>query len=302
MERRPLGDTRLQVTPVCLGCSGLGGMPEIFGYDVPEDRGVATVTRMLDGPLNFLDTSAGYSDGESERRIGLALKAYGGLPAGVVLATKVDPDPDTGGFAAADVRRVAEQSLERLGIDSFQLLYLHDPEVIGFSESMASGGPVEELIRLRDEGIADHLGVAGGPIDMLLEFLATGEFEVVLTHNRYTLVDQSAEPLLAEAERTGVGVVNGAVFGGGILAKGPDANPNYMYSQAPPELLARVREIEEVCARYDVPLGAAALRFSLREPRIASTVAGLSRPERVDEVVDWATRPIPDELWKELGV
>lgn len=302
MERRPLGRTGLEVTPVCLGCSGLGGMPEIFGYDVPRERAIATVRRMLDGPLTFLDTSAGYANGESERRIGEAIRDHGGLPAGVVLATKVDPDPETGGYQAADVRRVAEHSLERLGIDRFDLLYLHDPETIGFARSMASKGPVEELVRLRDEGIARHLGVAGGPIEMLQAFLRTGVFEVVLTHNRFTLVDRSAEPLLDDAVAAGIGVVNGAVFGGGILAKGPDAFGKYAYEDASPALLDRVREIDAVCRRYDVPLGAAALRFSMREPRITSTVTGLSRPERVDEIVGWATMPIPDELWKELGV
>lgn len=301
MERRPLGRTGLEVTPVCLGCSGLGGMPEIFGYDVPRERAIATVRRMLDGPLNFLDTSAGYAEGESERRIGAAVREHGGLPAGVVLATKVDPDPDTGGYTASDVRRVAEQSLERLGLDRFDLLYLHDPETIGFAASMASRGPVEELIRLRDEGVAAHLGVAGGPVEMLRSFLRTGVFEVVLTHNRFTLVDRSAEPLLDDAVAAGIGVVNGAVFGGGILAKGPDAFGKYAYEDASADVLDRVRGIDAVCRRYDVPLGAAALRFSMREPRITSTVTGLSRPERVDEIVEWATMPIPDELWKELA-
>jgi D-threo-aldose 1-dehydrogenase len=54
------------------------------------------------------------------------------------------------------------------------------------------------------------------------------------------------------------------------------------------------------CTAHDVPLGAAALQFSLREPRIASTVVGVSHPERVDQTVAWANWPVPDELWQEL--
>lgn len=297
---RPLGGTGLEVTPVCLGCGVLGGMERIFGYDVTADQGVATVRRALDSPVNFLDTSAGYSDGESERRVGAALRANDGLPDGYVLATKVDPDPETRDYSGAQVHRCAEQSRERLGIDSFQLLYLHDPEVIGYDAAMAPGGPVEALVELRKAGVAAHLGVAGGPIDLLSRFVATGLFEVVLTHNRYTLVDQSAGPLLDQATAAGVAVVNAAPFGGGILAKGPEAVAKYAYREADDAILNRIRTMQDRCTAHDVPLGAAALQFSLREPRIASTVVGVSQPERVDQTVAWANWPIPDELWREL--
>lgn len=300
LERRQLGATGLEVTPVCLGCGVLGGMPAVFGYDVAADQGVATVRRALRGPLNFLDTSAGYSDGESERRVGVALRETGGMPPGYVLSTKVDPDRETRTFDAAQVHKSARESLRRLGLERFQLLYLHDPEVIGYDAAMAPGGAVEGLVELHRQGIAEHIGVAGGPIDLLLRFIETGLFEVVLTHNRFTLVDQSAEPLLAAAHAAGIAVVNAAPFGGGILAKGPAASQKYAYSDANQAILQRVQEIQARCAAYDVPLGAAALQFSMRERRIASTVVGLSAPERVDQTVAWATWPIPDELWKEL--
>lgn len=301
LDRRQLGATGLEVTPVCLGCGVLGGMPAVFGYDVAADQGVATVRRALQGPLNFLDTSAGYSDGESERRVGAALAERGGLPEGYVLSTKVDPDRATRDYSAVQVLRSAKESLERLGLERFQLLYLHDPEVIGFDAAMAPGGAVEGLVELHREGVAEHIGVAGGPVDMLLRFVDTGLFEVVLTHNRFTLVDQSAEPLLAAAQQAGVAVVNAAPFGGGILAKGPAALQKYAYRDADPDLLRRVQELQARCAAYDVPLGAAALQYSMREPRISSTVVGLSNPGRVEQTVRWATWPIPAELWKELA-
>lgn len=297
LERRTLGTTGLPVTTLCLGGGVLGGMPGVFGYDVDREQGVATVSRALTGPINFLDTSAGYSDGESERRFGAALRANGGLPEGYVLATKVDPDPATGAFDGTAVRKSAEASLERLGVDSFEILHLHDPERIGFERSMESGGPVDALLDLRREGIARHLGVAGGPVDLLRRFVDTGHFEVVLTHNRYTLLDRSAEPLIAEATARGVGVVNAAPFGGGILAKGPSAVSTYAYRTAADDLIERVRTMEEHCARLEVPLAAAALQFSIRDARIASTVVGMSTPERLDRTVELATMPIPDALW-----
>lgn len=296
---RPLGHTGLTVSAVCAGGGVLGSMPANFGYEVSAQRGIDTAARVLAGPITFLDTSNGYSGGESERRIGAAVRATGGLPPDFVLATKVDRD-DAGDFSGARVRRSLEESLQRLGLDRVPLLYLHDPEHISFDAGMAAGGPVEELVRIRDEGLADHLGVAGGPVGLMEQYVRTGVFEVVLTHNRYTLLDRSAGPLFDTAVKEGVAVVNAAVFGGGILAKGSGSSDRYAYRSAPPELLAAARAMEDACARHGVPLVAAALQLSVRDERVASTVVGFSRPERVDECVGQASIDIPAELWSEL--
>jgi D-threo-aldose 1-dehydrogenase len=289
------------VTAICVGASPLGSVPQVFGEEVEYERGVRTVQHVFDSPINFLDTANGYSNGESERRIGAAIAERGGLPNGFVLATKVDPDPVTGAFSGDRARRSAEESLERLGASRFQLLYLHDPERTTFEEAMAPGGPVEALVAMRDEGLAQHIGVAGGPIGLMLRFLRTGAFEVLLNHNRYTLVDRSAEPLIDEAEAAGVAFVNAAVYGGGLLAKGAGAMSSYAYRQASTDFLNRVRAMERACQAHGVPLRAAALKFSLRDPRIASTVVGTASPAHVDELVDLASLEIPDHLWPQLS-
>ena len=151
------------------------------------------------------------------------------------------------------------------------------------------------------EGLVDHLGVAGGPVDLLRRYLDTGAFEVVITHNRWTLLDRSADPLLDYCASAGIAVVNGAPFGGGILARGPRAEPRYAYRPGAPLVLDRAAQIETACRRHQVPIAAAALQFSLREPRITSTIVGMSRPERIDQTVELATLPIPEALWKELA-
>jgi D-threo-aldose 1-dehydrogenase len=300
LEPRVLGSTGLMVTPVCVGGSPLGSMPDAFGYDVSAERGRATVLRALEGPFNFLDTSAGYSDGESERRIGAAVREFGGLPPGFVLATKVDRDTVSGDFSGAQVRRSFEGSLERLGVDRVPLLHLHDPEHISFDEGMAPGGPVEELLKIQQEGLADHLGVAGGPVDLLSRYLRTGHFAALITHNRWTLVDRSAADLLDEAVDLNVGVINGAPFGGGVLAKGTAASGNYAYRPAGDEVLSRIRAMEQACNDAGVPLAAAALQFSMRDSRITSTIVGISRPERVEETARYAGWDIPQQLWDTL--
>ena len=191
---RVLGRTGLEVTPLCVGTSPLGNTTSSYAREVSLEDALATVRRVMDSPITFLDTGNNY--GDAERRIGIVLRERGGIPDGFV--------------------------------------------------------PLAAMQALQEEGLIAHLGVAGGPIDLLRRYLRTGAFAVVLTHNRYSLVDQSAEPLFAEAAALGVAVLN------------------------------------------------AALQFSLRDPRIVSTIAGVSRPERVDALVELARRPIPPELWEDL--
>jgi D-threo-aldose 1-dehydrogenase len=159
---------------------------------------------------------------------------------------------------------------------------------------------VEALVELKEEGIIEHLGIAGGPVALMIRFVETGLFEAVITHNRYTLVNRSAESLLDVAAQRGVAVLNAAPYGSGILAKGPDAYARYEYREAPPEMVERVRAMEMACREFGVPLAAAALQFSLRDPRVVSTIVGISRPERVEQTIELATHLIPDELWKQL--
>jgi D-threo-aldose 1-dehydrogenase len=305
-SRRLLGSTGFSVSPVCVGCAPLGNMPKTFEYSVSEQRAFETLRAVFGSPLNFLDTAASYGDGESERRIGEALEAIGGLPEGCVLATKADRDPKTGNFSGDQMRRSVERSLRLLGLDRLQLVHLHDPEYLDepgrepFEYMMAPGGPVEVLVGLKEEGIIEHLGIAGGPVELLIRFVKTGLFETVITHNRYTIVNRTAEPLLVLAVRRGVAVLNAAPYGSGILAKGPDAYARYEYREAPQELVERVRKMEGVCKEFGIPLAAAALQFSMRDPRVVSTIVGISRPERVEQTLDLATHPVPDELWPTL--
>src|SRR5690606_15348733 len=125
--------------------------------------------------------------------------------------------------------------------------------------AMAPGGPVEVLQKFKEEGVIGHLGVASGPNDVELQYIKTGIFDAVITHNRYTLLTRVAEPVIEEAHRRGMAVLNAAPYGSGMLVKGPDAYPRYAYQQASPEMIERTRQIADICARYNVPMAAAAL-------------------------------------------
>src|SRR5271166_1105953 len=244
-------------------------MPEHYGYEVSEQQAMATISAALRGPFNFMDTSNNYGAGAAERYIGRVLAdADGltnadsltnadGLPPGFVLATKADADPVSGDFSGDRVRRSVEESLQRLGLDRVQLMYLHDPEFhLTFAEAMAPGGPIAALVQLRDEGVLGHLGVAGGEVQLLADFIATGLIDVVLCHNKFTLIERSAEPLMENARQRGVSFINAAPYGGGILAQGPDAQPRYAYEPADTAIHDAVRAMQAACAAHDVPLAA----------------------------------------------
>ena len=284
-------------------------MPETFAYAVPVEDAHATVRAFFDQTeINFIDTAAiyGYDEGsphgfgESERRIGHVVRERGALPAGFVLSTKADREPETNRFDGERARRSVEGSRERLGLDRLQIVYLHDPEYCSWDEVVGPSGALEVLRRYRDEGVIEHLGLAGGPIEVMLRYLDLGGWEAVISHNRYTLLDRSAEPLIRACWARGIAMINAAPYGSGMLAKGPSRYRRYMYRDAPDELVARATRLEQLCERRGVPLAAAALQFSLRDQRIASTIVGMTKPQRLRETLELARTPLPETLWAEL--
>ena len=286
---------------ICFGSSSLSSMPDTYGYEVSVERAHATVRAIFDSAINFLDTSRNYGFGRSEERIGDVIRERGGLPANFVISTKLDRHSETNGFDASQARRSLEQSLKALGLDRVHLLHLHDPEhAASLAEITGPGGALPALFKMKEEGLAEAVGLAAGPVDVMMPLLRDWDFDALITHNRFTLVNRNATPMIDFAASKGIAVLNAAPYASGVLAKGTDSFPRYVYQQASAAMLDPVRRVETVCAKYGVPPGAAALQFSLRDPRITSTICGVSRPERVAETLAWADWPMPDGLWNEL--
>jgi len=302
MERRQIGATGIAVTALGFGASGLGSMPDTYGYAVDEARARETLHAIFDGPVNLLDTSNAYGFGRSEERIGAAIRERGGLPPGFVLSTKLDRDMETGRFDGDRALRSLEESLGRLGLDSVPLLHLHDPEYgRDLSEITGKGGALDTLFRLKEEGLAGAVGLAMGRLDLMTELLADRPFDALISHNRWTLLNRSADALFDTAHARGIAVLNAAPYAGGVLAKGSAEMPRVTYQEADDRSLAPVREIEALCARHDVAPGAAALQFSLRDPRVAATIVGVTKPGRVHESLSWAETAIPEAFWTDLA-
>jgi D-threo-aldose 1-dehydrogenase len=204
--------------------------------------------------------------------------------------------------------RSVEQSLLRLGTDRLDLLLIHDVDVWThgadaiedrFREAMA--GAYVALDRLRSEGVVAGIGIGVNEAEMCVRFAQAGSFDTMLLAGRYSLLEQPAlAHFLPLAVRQGIAVLLGGVFNSGILATGAVAGAKYNYQDAPPQILAKVKEIERVCAAHGVALPTAALHFALGHPAVASVVLGAQNPIEVERNVAALASQVPSALWSDL--
>lgn len=274
----------LSPTPVILGASRLGERP---GAEELADA-------LIRSRLGYVDTSNNYAGGRSEQALGDAIRRAGGLPDHTRIYSKADSDPDTGVFDGERVRRSLDESLGRLGLDHLPLYQLHDPYGITLAEAMGPGGAVPALIELREQGVIGAIGIASGTLAQVREYVDTGAFDVVLSHNRYTLVTRTAEPVFEAARALGMTVLNAAPFGGGTLANG---DGTFGYRPMPADFAAHVARVRGLADEHGVDLAAAALHFSLRSPLVDATVVGITSTARLDALGPLIEADIPDAFY-----
>jgi D-threo-aldose 1-dehydrogenase len=299
--RTKVGKTKLAIPAICFGTSALGDMPATYGYGVNEARARATLDAMFDNDIGFLDTSRNYGMGKSEERIGTAIRARGGLPKGFVISSKLDRNMDTSKFDGDRARQSVEESLKALGIDHIPLLHLHDPEYASdLNDVTKPGGAIAALMRMKEEGLVTAIGLAAGRIDIMLPLIRDYDFDALISHNRFTLLNRNAQEMFNLAHSKGMAILNAAPYASGILAKGVAKAPIYSYMPASDDIKSRALAIEALCSQHGVPVGAASLQFSMHDPRITSTICGVTTPERVQQTIAWANWNIPDALWSAL--
>ncbi len=151
LKKNKIKNTGVEVTELSFGTSSLGSMPDTYGYEVPEERALETLNRFFKGPVNMLDTSRNYAMGESEKRIGLAIKKLGGWPKNFVLSTKIDRDMKTLVLDKKRTRESIEESLKIMSVDKVDLLFLHDPEYVkDIDDIKKKDGAFDELFKLKE--------------------------------------------------------------------------------------------------------------------------------------------------------
>jgi len=302
-----IGRTGLRVTRLGLGGVALSGAPPATDPHVasPESEAVALIRRSLDLGLNYLDTAPMYGVGHSERRYGQALH---GIPRDrYVLSTKVGRvlRPGAEGqttwafdFSREGARASFESSLDRLGIERIDIVFVHDPDE-HYEAALAGAFPV--LRELRADGRIRAIGAGMNQWQMELAFAREGYNDCFLLAGRYTLLDQTALPeFLPYCLEHHISVVAGGPYNSGILAVGPRAGATFNYRAAPPEVMDKAARIAQVCERHRVPLKAAALQFILAHPAIASVIPGARSVAEVEENARMVELAIPGELWAEL--
>jgi D-threo-aldose 1-dehydrogenase len=220
----------------------------------------------------------------------------------VVVETKVRDRRDFG-YSADETRRSVETSLSRLGLDHLPVVYVHDPPAELLDRVMAPDGAVAALRRMQSEGIVGHVGIASNNPWDNAPYVETGEFEVAVVPDAYSLLNQTAlERIFPAAERFGMGVVVATPVERGLLATGVAGARwgEHLNRRFTPEALAQVERIEAICARHGVSLLAVALQFVTRNPAVSATIPGARAPEEARANVAAMVEPVPDALWAEL--
>lgn len=297
---------------------GAAPIGNLYGA-VSEEAARGAVDAAWDAGVRYFDTAPHYGLGLSERRLGAALadrprsEFVVSTKVGRLLVASSDGGSDLpdGGFdvpathrrvwdfSADGVKRSLESSLDRLGLDRVDLVYLHDPDD-HWTEAVSQGLPA--LAELRAQGVVGAIGVGMNQWEMPARFVREADLDVVMLAGRYTLLEQGAlDELLPLCVERGVSVVSAAVFNSGLLARAEvPADATYNYADAPAELIDKARRIAAVCARHGVVLPQAALQFPLGHPAVVSVAVGVRSAEQMTQNAAWFADPVPTDLWSEL--
>ncbi len=318
-EKRRLGETKLEIPTLGLGCASLAGNMAA----VAEADARATIAAALEAGIDYIDTAPFYGFGKSERLVGDGVRAR---REELILSTKVgrllapqfgpydppngwvDPLPfvDVFDYSYDAIMRSFEDSLQRLGLNRVDILYVHD---IGEAthgkarnavlwDQLANQGGYKALRELRDNGTVSAIGLGVNEWEVLMDAFGLGDWDAFLLAGRYTLLEQtSLSPFLETCIARKASVVIGGPFNSGILVGGDTWN----YGKAPEDIVRKVDIIQSVCADFGVAMPAAALKFPLTHPAVASVIPGPRTPTELQQILDWWAVDIPDGVWDAMA-
>ena len=308
-----------------VGCAPLGNLYRRLS----ETEARETLEECTERGFRFYDTAPYYGMGLSERRLGDHLRQLN--PDQYSLSTKVGrllvpeiscsrrslrygfetsmPFDQRYDYSYSGVMRSYEASLQRLGLAKIDLLLVHDLGELTHGEEnehhmadLAEGG-YRALEELRSNGDVAAIGIGANEWQVCIDAMEIGTWDVFLLAGRYTLLDQKAlTEFFASCKQHGAKVIAAGVYNSGILATGATSGAplHYDYTVAPPEIVARVKAIEEVCARFGVTLAAAALQFPGAHEAVRSTLVGVATASEVRQTALLRDETIPVEFWEQL--
>ncbi|SDE60078.1 D-threo-aldose 1-dehydrogenase [Paracoccus isoporae] len=313
IRRTRLGQAGPEISQLGLGCATLGGL---FSPVSDADAG-QVIDAATSAGVTYFDAAPFYGHGLAEHRLGQALR---GCEA--VISTKVGrllrpgAAPDPGAWVQAlpftpvydysydGIMRSFEDSLQRLGRDRIEILFIHDIGNRTHGEedgptlfAQALGDGYRALEELRDAGVVGAIGLGVNESEVCLAALAQGQWDAFLLAGRYSLLEQvPLDDLFPRCTAAGTDIVIGGPFNSGVLA-GADS---FDYGAVPPAIADRVTAIRRICADHGVALPAAALAFCRAHPLVKSTIPGPRSPREMNQIVEWWHSPIPTSFWSDL--
>src|SRR3984885_9486336 len=303
MTLRTLGQSDLRITPIGVGAWAIGGGKWEFGWGPQEDsESVAAIHSGLDAGMNWIDTAPAYGLGHSETVVGRAIKGLHMRPYIFTKCSLVWYESGKIGhnLQADSIRREAEASLHRLGIDAIDLYQIHWPAWSGRPES-ASPGSIEEAVgamaKLKAEGKIRHIGVSN--FDARQMQRASLVAPIVSLQPPYSLLAPEVEAsILPYARQNNIGVIVYSPMASGLLSGAMTReriaafpaddwrkdNPNF---QEP--LLSRNLRLAEtlraIGRRHSATPGEVAIAWTLRNPAVTGAIVGVRSPQQVSGIV-----------------
>lgn len=308
-QRSPIHGTDIEVSRLSLGTAPLGGLFK----SVSELESDLLIHEALDSGIAYIDTAPLYGYGVGEKRVGRGIKGSTHKP---VISTKVgrllrpgvntefdkfpDSDPNIEiyfDYSPSGIRKSLEESCERLGKDSIEIVYIHDAD-LWVRDAIDVVYP--ELHAMREEGLLKAIGIGMNWCPTSIAIMKETELNIALIAGRFTLLDQSAqEELYPLALKKKVSIIAAGVFNSGVLAN-PVDGAYYDYEPASQEILNKARAIGAFLKKYDVELPAAALQFPLRHPAVASVLTGAGTVKELRANIASFNTELPAELWSDL--
>lgn len=299
MKTRAIGKTDLKVSEISFGCAPLGNLYR----PVTEEAVEEVLAAAWDSGIRFFDTAPHYGGGLAEERLGRFLNTK--TRNDYVISTKVGrilhrvPKEEAEDHAFVDahpvrleydysgdgIMRSLEASHKRMGLDRFDILFVHDigefthgkEKNDGHMKAFRDSG-IKRLNDLRDQGVIKAWGLGVNEVEVLLEVMKDTHLDCILMAGRYSLLDRSAErELLPLCRERGTSFIIGGVFNSGILATGPVPGATFNYMEANEDVRSRVGKMQEAAAAAGTDLATAALQFPFHEPVVASVLLGTTK-------------------------
>lgn len=284
------------ISKLSFGGAAIGSCNEkvFFGKPISDKQAIETVISALESNINLIDTSPFY--GDSERKIGLAVKEYGKRES-FLLSTKAGTHPYIQGYSADILLKSIENSLKQLKTDYLDIVHVHDPGIDDFDKLMQDGGGIEILTELRYQGVIRNIGLGVRDHQLHSKFIDSGFADVILPYLDYNLLSQTAAPLLDYALKNNISVLFGSPLCMGLLSGKNPKEINISHFKIENEVsIDLALEMYQFCVKNNLSLMALNLNFIFKNPAVTSVLIGPASINELEENIRAAQTEIQPEI------